>query len=105
MDGGKMETSRGEKEEEWQRNGDNSISDQQRKDFLDKELMTGYSLRSKEALIQKFVKEFHGKVYTADGGKSKIKNTMVLCNVCHDRIHGKSPIELSPEDEIVENEE
>lgn len=35
-----------------------------------KELMTGYSLQNKEALIQRFVKEFHGKIYTEDFRRS-----------------------------------
>jgi 5-methylcytosine-specific restriction endonuclease McrA len=49
--------------------------------------------------------EYHHKERYADGGKSKIGNIMVLCDVCHDRIHGNAPIELPAEEEIVENEE
>jgi hypothetical protein len=35
-----------------------------------KELLTGYSLQNKEGLIQKFIKDFHGKVYTEDFRRS-----------------------------------
>jgi 5-methylcytosine-specific restriction endonuclease McrA len=49
--------------------------------------------------------EYHHRERYADGGKSKMENIMVLCDGCHDRIHGKSPVELPAEDEIVENEE
>jgi len=158
-----------------------------------RELMMGYSLQNKEALFLKFVKEFHGKIYTedfrrsnpnyqrfydnvrggwsekiivlrrnilvseflkknelieldekrqisdenkiavfakrsccemckkefkdyreaeyhhkeryADGGKSKAENIMVLCVVCHDRIHGNAPIVLPLEEEMTESDE
>lgn len=49
--------------------------------------------------------EYHHKIRHVDGGKSESSNTMVLCNKCHDRIHGKEKIELPPEEEKTENEE
>ncbi len=49
--------------------------------------------------------EYHHKVRYADGGKSVPENIMVLCSDCHSQIHGKEPIELPTEDEIVESEE
>lgn len=48
--------------------------------------------------------EYHHRVRHVDGGKSEIGNIVVLCDKCHDRIHGKEKIELPTEDEIEENE-
>ena len=33
--------------------------------------------------------EYHHKKRYTDGGKTKINNIMILCNKCHDKIHGK----------------
>jgi len=49
--------------------------------------------------------EYHHKVRYTDGGKSVPENIMVLCGDCHTQIHGKEPIELPTEGEIVESEE
>ncbi|MBL7131058.1 MAG: DUF262 domain-containing protein [Candidatus Omnitrophica bacterium] len=49
--------------------------------------------------------EYHHKIRHADGGASKIENIMVLCGACHDRIHGKVPIELPSEEEVSESVE
>jgi 5-methylcytosine-specific restriction endonuclease McrA len=48
--------------------------------------------------------EYHHRVRHVDGGKSEMGNIVVLCDKCHDRIHGKEKIELPTEDEIEENE-
>ena len=49
--------------------------------------------------------EYHHKVRHVDGGKSELDNIMVLCQKCHDRIHGKEEIELPTESDIEENGE
>ena len=49
--------------------------------------------------------EYHHKIRHVDGGKSEIDNIMVLCEECHDKIHGKEKIELPDEDELEENDE
>lgn len=49
--------------------------------------------------------EYHHKIRHVDGGKSEIGNIMVLCQKCHDRIHGTEEIELPAESEIEENGE
>ena len=49
--------------------------------------------------------EYHHKVRHVDGGKSELNNIMVLCQKCHDRIHGKEKIELPNGDDIAENGE
>jgi 5-methylcytosine-specific restriction endonuclease McrA len=49
--------------------------------------------------------EYHHKVRHADGGKSELSNIMILCDKCHDRIHGKEEIDLPDEEEIDENDE
>jgi 5-methylcytosine-specific restriction endonuclease McrA len=46
--------------------------------------------------------EYHHKMLHVQGGKSEIENIMVLCNKCHDKIHGSEKIELTFEDEIEE---
>jgi hypothetical protein len=46
--------------------------------------------------------EYHHKTRYTDGGKRK-GNIMVVCPKCHDKIHGKEPIELPTEEEIKEN--
>ncbi|MBT4823822.1 DUF262 domain-containing protein [Candidatus Woesearchaeota archaeon] len=48
--------------------------------------------------------EYHHRVRHVEGGKSEMGNIVVLCDKCHDRIHGKEKIELPTEDEIEENE-
>lgn len=48
--------------------------------------------------------EYHHIERYIDGGKSKVDNIMILCSNCHDKIHGKSEIDLPSEDEIEEIE-
>lgn len=47
--------------------------------------------------------EYHHKIRHAEGGKTNLENIMVVCRKCHDKIHGKEPIELPSEGEIEEN--
>ena len=47
--------------------------------------------------------EYHHKTRHADGGKTKLENISVLCDKCHDRVHGKERVELPSEEEIEEN--
>jgi len=49
--------------------------------------------------------EYHHKERYIDGGKSNIDNIMMLCSICHDRIHGKAEIILPSEEEIIEPDE
>lgn len=49
--------------------------------------------------------EYHHKDRYADGGKTDIKNIMILCASCHDIIHGTSEIVMPSEEEIIEIEE
>lgn len=49
--------------------------------------------------------KYHHKTRYVDGGKSVLNNIMVLCQKCHDRIHGKEKIELPNENDIEENGE
>ena len=39
-----------------------------------------------------------------EGGKSEIENIIVLCDKCHDKIHGSEKVELPSEKEIEEVE-
>jgi hypothetical protein len=48
--------------------------------------------------------EYHHKKRFTDGGKTEIDNIMVLCQKCHDEIHGKGKIELPTEDEKTEGD-
>lgn len=48
--------------------------------------------------------EYHHKKRYADGGGTQIDNIMILCEKCHDEIHGKSEIALPNEDEFEEIE-
>ncbi len=49
--------------------------------------------------------EYHHKRRFADGGKTEIGNIMVLCEKCHDEIHGKGKIELPTEAEKTESDD
>lgn len=49
--------------------------------------------------------EYHHKIRHVEGGQSELSNIMVLCQKCHDRIHGKEKIDLPTETEIGENGE
>jgi len=49
--------------------------------------------------------EYHHKIRHADGGKTELGNISVLCEKCHDRVHGKERIEIPSEEEIEENGE
>ena len=49
--------------------------------------------------------EYHHKTLHVKGGKSEIDNIMVLCQKCHDKIHGKQIVELPSEEEKDENGE
>jgi len=48
--------------------------------------------------------EYHHKIQHNEGGKSVLENISVLCEKCHDGIHGQGKIELPSEDEIIEEE-
>jgi 5-methylcytosine-specific restriction endonuclease McrA len=48
--------------------------------------------------------EYHHKEMYSKGGKTELKNIMVLCTKCHDLIHGKDNSELVTEDEYEEIE-
>lgn len=48
--------------------------------------------------------EYHHKIRHADGGKADIENISVICDKCHDRVHGKEKIELPTESEVTEEE-
>jgi len=49
--------------------------------------------------------EYHHRKRHVEGGKSELGNIVVLCDKCHDRIHGKEKIELPNANEILENGE
>jgi 5-methylcytosine-specific restriction endonuclease McrA len=49
--------------------------------------------------------EYHHRIRHADGGKSDIENIVVLCDKCHDRVHGKESIELPSEKDVSEDGE
>jgi len=48
--------------------------------------------------------EYHHKEMYSEGGKSELKNIMVLCTKCHDKIHGKEHVEMELEEEYEEIE-
>ncbi|RLD83638.1 MAG: hypothetical protein DRJ10_03100 [Bacteroidetes bacterium] len=43
--------------------------------------------------------EYHHKEMYSKGGKTELKNIMVLCIKCNDKIHGKENYELISEEE------
>lgn len=48
--------------------------------------------------------EYHHKEMYSEGGKSELKNIMVLCTKCHDKIHGKEHVATELEEEYEEIE-
>lgn len=48
--------------------------------------------------------EYHHKDRYTDGGKTEIKNIMILCISCHDEIHGRSQISIPKEKDMEEIE-
>jgi 5-methylcytosine-specific restriction endonuclease McrA len=48
--------------------------------------------------------EYHHIKMHAQGGRTEIDNIMVLCEECHDKIHGNTAIEEPAEAEIEEEE-
>lgn len=48
--------------------------------------------------------EYHHKRRFTDGGETEIGNIMVLCQKCHDEVHGKGKIILPTEDEETESD-
>ncbi len=80
-----------------------------RRQISDEEKISIFATRNNCELCNKPFKDFregeyHHKDRYADGGKTEINNIMILCQSCHDEIHGNSEI-LSPnENELDEIE-
>ncbi|MFH1591966.1 MAG: DUF262 domain-containing protein [Candidatus Woesearchaeota archaeon] len=82
----------------------------EKRQISDEEKIAAFEKNSKCELCGKSFKdykepEYHHKIRHVDGGKSELGNIMVLCEKCHDRIHGKEKIELPSEEEKTENGE
>lgn len=79
----------------------------EKRQITDEEKIAAYADRHSCEICGKHFKdykgaEYHHKIRHADGGKSNLDNIVVLCNQCHDRVHGKEKIEL-PTEEDYEN--
>lgn len=81
-----------------------------RRQISDEEKIAIFALRSKCEMCGLEFKnyrepEYHHKELYSEGGKTRPENIMVLCRECHDRIHGRTKIQLPSDKDLAQDEE